>query len=893
MLKKLFSLLTARDCELKDRMFRSTLLMGGIATVVGIAEVLFIMNLTNLLVWVLISFVVIMSISIYLSFRHNKLDIAAMLVAVVIIVMIFPVMFCLRGGIYSGATMWFVLGIVYIFIMFNGKKLLMLLTMTVISYSGVFYLAYKFPELIVPLQSELVVYIDSLVSIFIIGITAGTMLNIQIMVFAEEHKLTIAQKEELEKLSNSKNTLFANMSHEIRTPINTIIGLNEMILREGPSEKIREYAQDIHFASKLLLNQVNDILDLSQMEMNKMSIVQDEYSTANLFGELVELTKVSAEKKGLELKVDIDKNLPSILIGDEKRLKQVILNLLDNAVKYTIEGSVTLSVNSEINDYNEATMVIKVADTGIGIRKEDLAYIYDSFKRADEKKNAQILGSGLGLAITKQLVDLMHGELTVDSIYTKGTTFTAIFTQKIVDSTPIGGGNMLKKAAKESGEYKASFEAPEARVLVVDDNRMNVKVAVSLLGATKVQVDVATSGPECLKMTKNKYYNVILLDHLMPGMDGIQTLKELRTQENGLCRESSVIALTANAVSGAGEFYMESGFDGYIEKPIKSRMLEKEILRMLPHDIIEYHENEDIENQEVRYEEPIKRRKSKKIYITADCVCDIPEELLEKYGIKLMYFYIKTPHGRFADTKEINPESIRQYLSDVDSTAFADGVTVEEVEQFFAETLTQAEHIIHISVGSRCSNAYNTALTAAKCFDHVNVIDSGQMSCGMGIVTLYAAKLASEGYSVDEIVEQIEKIKKNISTRIIMPGINIFYQNGRVRTITAKLCRYFNFHPYVAMKKGRAAIVGLLGGNLKSAWRQGIYWHLRNKKKINTDIVFISHVGCSVKQLEWIKKEILKQVHFEKVIIQGGSASTACNAGIGTIGISYYVNSKK
>ena len=218
MLKKLFSLLTARDCELKDRMFRSTLLMGGIATVVGITEVLFIMNLTNLLVWVLISFVVIMSISIYLSFRHNKLDIAAMLVAVVIIVMIFPVMFCLRGGIYSGATMWFVLGIVYIFIMFNGKKLLMLLTMTVISYSGVFYLAYKFPELIVPLQSELVVYIDSLVSIFIIGITAGTMLNIQIMVFAEEHKLTIAQKEELEKLSNSKNTLFANMSHEIRTP---------------------------------------------------------------------------------------------------------------------------------------------------------------------------------------------------------------------------------------------------------------------------------------------------------------------------------------------------------------------------------------------------------------------------------------------------------------------------------------------------------------------------------------------------------------------------------------------------------------------------------------------------------------------------------------------------
>ena len=410
MLKKLFSLLTARDCELKDRMFRSTLLMGGIATVVGITEVLFIMNLTNLLVWVLISFVVIMSISIYLSFRHNKLDIAAMLVAVVIIVMIFPVMFCLRGGIYSGATMWFVLGIVYIFIMFNGKKLLMLLTMTVISYSGVFYLAYKFPELIVPLQSELVVYIDSLVSIFIIGITAGTMLNIQIMVFAEEHKLTIAQKEELEKLSNSKNTLFANMSHEIRTPINTIIGLNEMILREGPSEKIREYAQDIHFASKLLLNQVNDILDLSQMEMNKMSIVQDEYSTANLFGELVELTKVSAEKKGLELKVDIDKNLPLILIGDEKRLKQVILNLLDNAVKYTIEGSVTLSVNSEINDYNEATMVIKVADTGIGIRKEDLAYIYDSFKRADEKKNAQILGSGLGLAITKQLVDLMHGE---------------------------------------------------------------------------------------------------------------------------------------------------------------------------------------------------------------------------------------------------------------------------------------------------------------------------------------------------------------------------------------------------------------------------------------------------------------------------------------------------
>lgn len=547
-----------------------------------------------------------------------------------------------------------------------------------------------------------------------------------------------------------------------------------------------------------------------------------------------------------------------------------------------------MSAQGEQNEAGEFHLTVKIADTGIGIHKEELEYIYDSFNRADEKRNVRVVGTGLGLAITKQLIDLMDGEISVDSIYTKGTVFTVVLKQKVVEAAPIGVIDFLERERKNTDNYLPAFEAPEARILIVDDNSMNLRVASSLLHFTKVQIDVATSGAECLEMTRKKYYHTILLDDMMPGMNGAEVLERLRVQENGLCRETAVIAMTANTLSGAKQKYLDLGFDGYVEKPIQGNVLEKEILRFLPLDIIEYQREEVKESVTEGQMQRLTRRKRKKIYVTADCLCDLPQELLEEFDIKLMYLYIRTPHGRFADTKEIDSDSLTQYMTSNSSSAYADSVTVEEYEEFFAEMLTQAEEVIHISLAAVSGKSYSIAVAAAAGFDHVRVIDSGQISCGQGMITLYAAMLAMQGKTVEQIVEAVNRKKRMVQAAFIMPGINVFYQNGRTRSLVYKACNLLQLHPYVKVKTKRIGITALLAGNLQMAWRQGIHWHLRKKRKIGKEVVFITHVGCSTKELEWIRDEILKCVPFERVIIHKASFSSACNSGLHTIGIAYY-----
>lgn len=888
MWRKLLQSISGKDCELRERMLRTIILVGGIATIVGITEIVFVMEVTGILLPMLLVLLLAMAACLFATFKYRRYNLASILLGLIIIILVFPVMFCLSDGINSGAAIWLALGILYIFVMFTGKKLAFFLILSILMYSLTFLFAYFHPEIMTPMPSKAAAWIDSFFSVIVVGITGGIILKANMRVFEEEHKLNLFQKEELEKNSKEKDVLFANISHEIRTPINAIIGLNEMILRSNPTEETVEYAQDIQAASTLLLNQVNDILDLSQMEMNKMQIIPVSYKTKELFVSLAELIRGQAEKKNLELNLDIDKNLPSVLWGDEKRIRQVVLNILDNAVKYTEEGSVTLSVQGEECSTEEVILKIQIADTGIGIRKEEMDAIYDSFKRLDEKKNAQILGSGLGLAITRQLVNLMGGEISVDSIYTKGSVFTVILKQKIIDAKLIGDINIMYGVPQKRVPYRPSFEAPEARILVVDDNGMNRKVTSRLLSATKVQVDLADSGEECLELTKKKYYHVILLDYMMPGMDGTETLKKIRTQENGLCRDAAIIVLTANTMSGSRQRYLAQGFDGYVEKPIFGKLLEAEILPLLPEDIIEYREYESMETGKAGSLQGLARKKRKKICITSDCTCDIPPELLEKYDIKLMYLYIRTPHGRFADTREIDSDSLSQYVAAESSTAFGDSVTVEEFEEFFAERLTEAEQVIHISLASRSGKSYTSAVTAAKGFNHVRIIDSGQLTCGQGLIALYAAKLAMEGKEVNEICDLVEKMKNHVHMRFLMPGAVIFQKGGLCKESTAKICHIFGLHPYATIRQNRPMIIGAFGGSLENAWKHAIHLNLLNKRKICRDVVFITHVGCSVKQQEWIKNEVLKCIPFEKVIMQRTSFTNACNSGLETIAISYY-----
>ena len=402
-------------------------------------------------------------------------------------------------------------------------------------------------------------------------------------------KQLIELKEDAERANEAKSSFLARMSHEIRTPINAVLGMNEMILRETDSANVREYANNIHNAGNVLLSIINDILDLSKIESSKMEIIEIDYNMGNLLLDIENMISLRAEEKNITFKILTDANMPKMLHGDEKRIKQCIINLLTNSVKYTKEGSVTLQVDFADNNDDTINLWVSVSDTGIGIKEDDLYMLFDPFTRLDMKKNKNIEGTGLGLSITKRLLEMMNGNLTVESIYGKGSTFSFVIPQKVAGTEPLGDYKIAAADmdASDSVERK-QFIAPNARILAIDDNRVNITVVKGLLKRLKVQFDSALSGQECLNKVKEKQYDIILLDHMMPEMDGIETLHNLQRMEEYNQNRPTVIALTANAIVGAKEEYLKEGFADYLSKPIDSVQLEEMIRQYLPDELIEY-----------------------------------------------------------------------------------------------------------------------------------------------------------------------------------------------------------------------------------------------------------------------------------------------------------------
>lgn len=404
--------------------------------------------------------------------------------------------------------------------------------------------------------------------------------------------------------SESKEKFLANMSHEIRTPINTVIGMNEMILRENQNEEIEEYARNIQRASKMLLSLVNDILDFSKMEAGKLELVESPYQLASLLNDEIHVLEAKAEKKNLEVRLNIEEDLPSVLQGDEVRIKQILTNLLTNSVKYTREGMITFSVQGEWSIRGEFALKMSVADTGMGIKKEDIGKLFDSFTRLEEKKNRTIEGTGLGLNITKHLIDQMKGTIKVQSVYGKGSLFTVRIPQEVINDEAVGNlQKAYEKEIDEQEEYRESFRAPEAEILVVDDNEMNLAVVKGLLKGTGIQIDTVLSGTECLNLCSRKKYDLILMDHMMPEPDGIETLHLLRGQKEGLNTETRVIALTANAIAGVREEYLREGFTDYLSKPIEAEKLERLLKKQLPPELVILEETPVI-SKELKQENP-------------------------------------------------------------------------------------------------------------------------------------------------------------------------------------------------------------------------------------------------------------------------------------------------
>ncbi|MDE6914404.1 MAG: response regulator [Lachnospiraceae bacterium] len=396
-----------------------------------------------------------------------------------------------------------------------------------------------------------------------------------------------AAKQEAQDANRAKSSFLANISHEIRTPINAVLGMDTMILRESHEDNIREYAYDIQNAGQNLLSLINDILDFSKIESGKMEIKPVDYELASLLGSCYNMIQMRAKDKELFFRMENSTSIPHLLHGDEVRVRQIIINLLTNAVKYTEKGEVVLSANWEKTDEENIRLIVAVSDTGMGIRYADQQKLFDDFRRLDMERNRNIEGTGLGLSITKQLIEMMNGKIYLESSYGKGSTFTVEIPQAVRSFEPIGDfqAHMQENAGFEE-EYHSSFQAPEARLLVVDDVPMNLKVICELLKSTKMQIDTAESGKECLRRITQEKYHIIFLDHMMPDMDGIETLKNMKWVAENKNTDTPVIMLTANAIIGAKDEYFNAGFDDYLAKPVKENELEAVIQKYLPKELV-------------------------------------------------------------------------------------------------------------------------------------------------------------------------------------------------------------------------------------------------------------------------------------------------------------------
>ena len=816
--------------------------------------------------------------------KTKNYNFIAVIVSVILIFVLLPVTFFAGGGIQGGAPMWFIFSTLCITMIVNGKGKFVLLLLNFVSAGVCCFTAYRHPALLTE-HSVKTCYIDTYMSIILVGLILSLMVGFEILTLKREKERSDEQSRKIADLNKAQNRFFSSMSHEIRTPINTIIGLDEMILREDISEEVADDARNIQSASKILLSLINDILDMSKMESGKMELVPVIYDVGNMLSDIVTMISVTAEKKGLEFMIDVDPTLPSQLLSDEVRIKQILINLLNNAVKYTQSGSVSLSVHSRRTDNNRALVTYSVEDTGMGIRKESIPHLFDAFKRVDERRNRYIEGTGLGLSIVKQLCDLLGGEISVNSIYTKGSTFVFTLEQETVGDQQIGtfSPERFRRGGKAAKGQR--FEAPEARVLIVDDNRTNILVAEKLLRRTKVITETAESGEECLRMTLQKHYDAIFMDHMMPGMDGIECLHAVRSQSGGLCRETPMVVLTANAGSEEQALYRREGFDAYMLKPIDTAVLEETLLNILPAELVTVMEHGITKFEQVELVRAAKRKVP--LVITTESVSDIPQKLANELGIPVIPYKIGTDNGLFDDGFEADGDVLIRCMNEETITVRSEPPSVADYEAFFAEQLSDAQHIIHISMARRSGEGFANASEAALAFYNVNVVDSGHLSSGMGLMAIRAAyRMKGEPFSdAAEIKRGIEEMRGRVSTSFIMRDTNYLCRSGRLSERINRLCSAFMIHPVIVMKDSTMTIGKVFFGNLKQARRTYIKKALYDLHGINTEALFITYVGMKKDEVEEIRDIVAEFVKFDKVYLQKASPAICANCGEGTFGL--------
>lgn len=573
------------------RLFNVLALVGGMISLInGISS--YANNQDSVILGLNLGIAVLSFVLLFYAYKSGRYQFCYVVTIIMIFLMMFPYLFFKSGGYKGGMVSFYIFGILFTVFMLEGKVMFFTSFMEMVVYIATIMIAYQNPQMVVWFSSEKEVVMDLLIGFCASSISVAAVMYLHFRMYNKQQEILEEARIEAQSANKAKSTFLANMSHEIRTPINVMLGMNEMILRESECEEIRQYAKSIERSGGYLISLINNILDISRIESGKMEIEEGKYELRQLLDEVMLIAEKQAEQKSLKMNLIFDKTLPAYLIGDVIHIKQILLNLINNAVKYTKEGQIDIKVSKNAE---ETKLIFEVKDTGIGIKEENLPVLFDAFMRVDSKKNKKIKGTGLGLAIAKQLAEQMDGMIWVESVYGKGSSFFVQLPMKKVSD-----GKISNVEWKETDERKRrSFVAPQAKILIVDDNPENLMVTRSLLKRTAVFVDTAASGEECVHKVRQNIYDLILLDYMMPQMDGIDTIRELKKDVQF---HIPVIALTADVTKGIEQTFLREGFCAYLSKPVMWSKLEDLLMKYLRDDLVFIREDLK-EEQKIKDEE--------------------------------------------------------------------------------------------------------------------------------------------------------------------------------------------------------------------------------------------------------------------------------------------------
>lgn len=574
-LKKIVAELFHDELEIQHKLLNLILFAafgGGIVSL--LASVIIGLNVSaNLTIAFLI---VVVGVSLWIANIKKKPQAAALVIVLAANMILFPIMYFTSGGMMSGMPIWFVLGMIFSWLILKGNLCFVMYILNAIAVSVCIMLEYYYPQLVIPLDGKLSVCLDMIQSIIVVTCIFGLIFKYQTYVYEK-------QKKQILKANQAKSDFLANMSHEIRTPINAILGYNELIMKESRESQTAEYALNVQSAGRTLLSLINNVLDYTNMEKGKVILKKEPYSVREVLQDIFTYAEYSMEKKNLELRLHVDESIPQMLSGDAIRFTQVMDNLVSNAVKYTKEGYIEIALQWQQTSDRQGILEVSVEDSGIGMKEEDVQKISQSFIRFDNQQTRNIQGIGLGLTIVTRLLYFMGSTLQVESEFGRGSRFSFRLTQDIVENVPIGKYERSSSYYLSESKAEDVFEAPQARVLLVDDNMMNLDLLKGILKSTGIHLDTGVNGEEALELVRQNSYHMILMDHMMPVMDGVEALKKMK--EEKLCENTPVVVLTANAVGDAKESYLKAGFDDYLSKPVHSRQLFAMLKKYLPKEL--------------------------------------------------------------------------------------------------------------------------------------------------------------------------------------------------------------------------------------------------------------------------------------------------------------------